>query len=131
MIFTQFLEDTTMGQKPRLKHLLVAGILTGLGLATVVAFTWHDASQADTAATRTTASLTTSAPAGTDALQAENKQLRHAFATMQAREEEYRTQLEAANRAIVQLQVVAANRRDDDHDKREEHKHKHGENEDD
>jgi hypothetical protein len=50
---------------------------------------------------------------------------------MQAREEEYRTQLEAANRAIMQLQVVAANRRDDDHDEREEHKHAHGEDEDD
>ena len=114
-----------MLQNHRLKHLLAAGILTGLVLATLIAFTWRDATRADAAATQTNAPPEMSVSEGTDALRAENAQLRNAFATMQAREKEYHTQLEAANRTILQLQDTAANRHDDEHDEHEEHEHEH------
>lgn len=127
-----------MLQHHRLKHILAAGILTGLVLATVIALAWRDSSQADANAPKTNATLTMSAPEGTEAWRAENEQLRHAFETMRVREKAYQTQLEAANRTILQLQDSMANPRDDDHDEddhgeHEEHKHEyeHGEDKDD
>jgi hypothetical protein len=48
MIFTHALEDTTMLQNPRLKHLLAAGMLTGLVLATLIAFAWRGTSRTAT-----------------------------------------------------------------------------------
>src|SRR5687768_9588335 len=102
--FSPSLEDTTMRQHHRLKHILAAGTLTGLVLATVIAFAWRDTSRADANATKTNATLTMSAPEGTDTWRAENEQLRHAVETMRAREQAYQTQLEAANRTILQLQ---------------------------
>src|SRR5688572_11548171 len=99
--FSPSLEDTIMQQHHRLKHLLAAGILTGLVLATVIAFAWRDNSRADVNATKTNATPTMSAPEGTDTWRAENEQLRHAVATMRVREQAYQTQLEAANRTIL------------------------------
>jgi hypothetical protein len=133
MAFIHALEETTMLQNPRLKPLLAAGILTGLVLATLIAFAWRDTSRTAADATQTTATLTMAAPEGMDAWQAENAQLRKAFETMRAREKEYQTQLEAANRAILQLQKVAATPRDGDHDEHEEHEYAytHGEDKDD
>jgi hypothetical protein len=122
-----------MLQNPRLKHLLAAGMLTGLVLATLIAFAWRDTSRTAADATQTTATLTMAAPAGTDTGQAENAQLRQAVATMRAREKEYHTQLEAANRTIMQLQEVAANPRGGDPDAHEDHEHadEHREDDDD
>jgi hypothetical protein len=120
-----------MLRNPRLKHLLAAGLLTGLVLATLMAFTWRNTSRDD--ATKTTATLTMSAPAGPDTLQAKNEQLRKALATMRGREKAYQTQLEVANRTILQLQNVATDPRHGDHDEHEEHQHayEHGEDKDD
>jgi hypothetical protein len=122
-VFTPSLEDTTMLQNSRLKHLLAAGILTGLVFAILIAFAWRDTSRANANTTKTTATLPLAESEGVDALQAENEQLRYAFATMRAREKDYQTQLETANRTILQLQDVAATRRHDDHDDHEKHEH--------
>lgn len=118
-----------MRQHYRLKHLLAAGILTGLVLATVIAFAWRDASRADANATKTNATLTMSAPEGANTWRAENEQLRDAVETMRAREQAYQTQLEAANRTILQLQDGATQPRHDDDDKHgePEHEYEHGE----
>jgi hypothetical protein len=115
-----------MLQNHRLKHILAAGILTGLVLATVVAFAWRDNRRADANATKTHAALSTSAPEGTDAWRAENEQLRNAFETMRVREKAYQTQLAAANRTISQMQEDATRPRDDDRDEHGEHEHPYG-----
>lgn len=118
-----------MRPNQRLKHLLAAGILSGLVLATVIAFAWRDTSRADANATKAGATPTMSAPEGTDTWRAENEHLRQAVETMRVREQAYQTQLEAANRTILQLQDGAANARHDDHEAYEEHEHEdeHGE----
>jgi len=116
-----------MRPNQRLKHLLAAGILSGLVLATVIAFAWRDTSRAD--ATQTGATPTMSASQGTDTWRAENEQLRQAVETMRVREQAYQTQLEAANRTILQLQDGATQPRHDDDDEHGEHEHEdeHGE----
>ena len=119
-----------MQQHHRLKHLLTAGILTGLVLATVIAFAWRDTSRADANATKTSATPTMSAPEGTDTWRAENEQLRQAVATMRVREQAYQTQLEAANRTILQLQDGATQPRDDDDEEHREHEHEYEHRED-
>jgi hypothetical protein len=95
----------------RLKNILAAGALTGLVLATVIAFAWRDLGQADAAATDTqpVTVTATSVEEDVNALQAENQQLRDALVTMQEREQQYQTQLEMANQTILQLQAGTGN----------------------
>jgi hypothetical protein len=118
-----------MRPNQRLKHLLAAGILTGLVLATVIAFAWRDTSRAGANAMNTGAAQAMSSPESTDTWRTENEQLRQAVETMRVREQAYQTQLEAANRTILQLQDGAANAHADDHDDHGKHKYEdeHGE----
>lgn len=118
-----------MRPNQRLKHLLAAGILTGLVFATVIAFAWRDTSRPDANAMKTGATLAMSVPESTDTWRTENEQLRQAVETMRVREQAYQTELEAANRTILQLQDGAANARYDDHDEHGEHEYEdeHGE----
>jgi hypothetical protein len=112
-----------MRPNQRLKHLLAAGILTGLVLATVIAFAWRDTSRAGANAMNTGAAQAMSSPESTDTWRTENEQLRQAVETMRVREQAYQTELEAANRTILQLQDGAANTHDDDHDEHGEHEY--------
>jgi TolA-binding protein len=128
-------------QNKRLKNVLAAGALTGLVLATIMAFAWRDAGRANATPTEKQNTTTTTPPEtqGVDALQAENEQLRSALETMQMREQQYQAQLEAANRSILQLQDAASNTVNVDHKdedeayghEREEHEHEVGEYDDD
>ena len=92
----------------RLRNILAAGALTGLVLATLIAFGLRNRPGEATAAEATPQTVTTGADQGTTAgegsLQAENEQLRSALQTMQEREQQYQAQIEAANRTILQLQ---------------------------
>lgn len=106
---------------PHLKRLLPAGILTGLVLATVLAFTWRDMSRTSADAVQTGTTLTTATPADTEAGRAESEQLRKALDTMRLREQEYQAQIEAANRTIAQLQAGTSARRADDRHGRTNH----------
>lgn len=85
-----------MRPNQRLKHLLAAGILTGLVLATVIALAWRDTSRAGANAMQTGATPTMSSPESTDTWRTENEQLRQAVETMRVREQAYQTQLELA-----------------------------------
>ena len=115
-----------MRHNHRLKYLLAAGILSGLVLATVIAFAWRDTNRADANATKSDATLTMSAPEGVDTWRAENEQLRQAVETLRVREQAYQTQLEAANRTILQLQDGATQPRHDDDDEHGEPEHEYG-----
>jgi hypothetical protein len=95
----------------RLKNILAAGAVTGILLATFIAFAWRDLGQADAAAMGSQ-SVTETAPSAaqdSSALQAENQQLRDVLATMQEREQQYQAQLEMANQTILQLQAGTGN----------------------
>jgi TolA-binding protein len=112
-----------MRDRNRLRNILAAGLLTGLVLATMVAFGLRDA--------RGTEAASISAESA-GSLETENEQLRQALNTLQAREAGYQAEIEAANQTILELQSsTASSRYDDDEDyeheeeedEREEHEH--------
>jgi S-adenosylmethionine synthetase len=106
----------------RLRNILAAGALTGLVLATILAFAWQSApTDAQPASTEVPT-------AGT--LSAENEQLRQAVNILQQREAAYQSQIEAANQTILQLQAAGGNRfQDDDEHESQWEEHEHEENE--
>jgi hypothetical protein len=82
----------------KLRNILAAGALTGLVLATILAFAW----QGPSAGAQPEA---TGVPT-VDSLRAENEQLRQAVSILQQREAAYQSQIEAANQTILQLQAA-------------------------
>lgn len=94
----------------RLRNILAAGALTGLVLATILAFAWQSApADSQPAATEVPTA---------DTLRAENQQLRQAVNILQQREAAYQSQIEAANQTILQLQAAGGSRfqNDDRHE---------------
>lgn len=110
----------------RLRNILAAGALTGLVLATILAFGWQDAR-------RTEAQDDVRREAGAvpaeDALRAENEQLRQAVDTLQQREGAYQSQIEVANQTIRQLEGTGSGRFEDDDEWEEDEEHEHEEHE--
>lgn len=82
----------------RLRNILAAGALTGLVLATIIAFAWQS--------TPADAQPAAAGAPTADTLRAENEQLRQAVDTLQQREAAYHSQIEAANQTILQLQAA-------------------------
>ncbi|MDT8305128.1 MAG: hypothetical protein RRC07_04275 [Anaerolineae bacterium] len=114
-----------MRDRNRLRNILAAGLLTGLVLATIVAFGWQEVRGSDRAPASST---------NEESLRSENEQLRQALDVMQQREASYQTELEAANQTIEALQspaVTSAGRRYDDDDDEEYEEHEEYEHEDD
>lgn len=121
----------------RMHALLVAGGLTGLMLATMLALGFGGdrsaaaldrlsaASTAEPTPPAITSTLSAETPADVDALQEQNRQLREAVRLMQTREAEYLRQIEAANQALGQTQGDAAmgpeGEYDDDRDEYDDH----------
>ena len=94
-----------MQDRKRVTNMLIAGTLTVLMLTVFLAFRGND-----TAVVETNAALndevtnnTLALQAQVEALQAQNAELREAITTLQAREAEYQTQIEAANQTINEL----------------------------
>lgn len=110
-----------MLRNQRLKPFLMAGALTGLVLATIVAFTWSGATVSED--TTPPAIMQENSPTASSSavLQAENAQLRSLLNTMQEREKSYHAQLEAANRSIMQLQDTVRMTPHDDHEGDDSH----------
>lgn len=109
-----------MRDRNRLRNILAAGLLTGLVLATIVAFGWQEVRGND------------SVPAsGTSAqsLQSENEQLRQALDLMQQRETSYQAEIKAANQTIQELQSAAPETAGYRYDEREHEEHDEHENE--
>lgn len=101
-----------MQNRKRLTNILIAGTLTVLLLTVFLAFRGEDTAVANTTTTEPTAvvELTGSVSedvatlqAQVEALQAQNEELRANLSTMQDREAEYQTQIEAANQTINEL----------------------------
>lgn len=121
----------------RMHALLMAGGLTGLMLATMLALGFGGdrsaaalgrlsaASTAEPTPPAITSTLPAETPADVDALQEQNRQLREAVRLMQTREAEYLRQIEAANQALGQTQGDAAmepeGEYDDDRDEYDDH----------
>lgn len=110
----------------RLRNILAAGALTGLVLATMLAFVWQSKASEPQPVTVDAS--------GTDALRIENEQLRQALDTLQQREAAYQSQIEAANQTILKLQAAgdsaSVNFKEDD-DEWEEREHEEDEYEED
>lgn len=109
----------------RLRNILAAGALTGLVLATIIAFAW----QSTPADAQPAAGVPT-----TDTLRAENQQLRQAVDTLQQRESAYQSQIEAANQTILRLQAANDGQfvdddADDEWEEHEDDEHEHDEHE--
>jgi len=120
-----------MNRNNRLYGILAAGVLTGLVLAVIVAFSWGQRNEIE-AAESTPATITLPAedpPDSVEGLQAENEQLRAALDVLREREETYRAQLETANQTILQLQQDSGARYQEyeDDDEYEEHEDEHEE----
>ena len=92
------------------KNMVIAGTLTTLVLAVVLAFGGGRTTTESVKANLTPVEVTTTNnPVAVDAqylqsLQAQNSELTNALHTMQAREQQYRTQIDLANQSIEQLQ---------------------------
>lgn len=111
-----------MRDRNRLRNILAAGLLTGLVLATIVAFGWRDARG-------TEAAPATAESAGS--LEAENEQLRQALDTLQAREASYQAEIEAANQTIRELESSTTSNSRYDEDGEEEYEEHEYEDDDD
>lgn len=103
----------------RMRALLAAGGLTGLVLGTLLALGFGPdrlASAMDRRPTASTvemkvegaAALPATGPADAGTLMEQNRQLKDALELMQAREAEYRRQIEQANQALGQVERAAA-----------------------
>lgn len=92
----------------RTKGILAAGTLTGLVLMTILALGWRSAGAGAADAPLTAAPQTVQTGADAAALQSYATELETAVQTLQARETQYRQQIEAANQTIQQLQASQA-----------------------
>lgn len=133
----------------RMKAILAAGGLTGLVLAAILIFGWGNGSVSEASTVDTTPTIIVQ-PADTAATAVDSGQqaaeqapgqdtqnLEAALQALQAREAQYRTQIEAANQTILQLQSQLTNQSaqsapagDDDRYEHEEHEsegHEHEE----
>jgi len=123
-----------MNRNNRLYGILAAGVLTGLVLAVIVAFSWGQRNEIEAAESApVTLTLPAEDPPDTvEGLRTENEQLRAALAVYQEREGTYRAQLETANQTILQLQQDSGTRYQEyeDDDEYEEHEDEHEEYED-
>lgn len=104
----------------RIRNILAAGALTGLVLATLLAFAWQRQPTGSQSATvRMEAS-------NTDSVRADNEQLRQAVDALKLREAAYQQQIEAANQTILQLQAQKSGQfveDEEEDDEWEEHEH--------
>lgn len=129
----------------RTHALLIAGGLTALMLATLLALGFGGdqsaaaisrlsaASAAETATPAITSTLPAETPADADALLEQNRQLREAVQVMQTREAQYLSQIEAANQALGQTQGDVAQGSQgeyDDHDEYGDDHDKYGDDDD-
>lgn len=96
--------ERTMRPNNRVKNLLIAGAVTGLLLATILALGFRGTVRAAEDPAGSVQPQTLPADMTTTSLQAENAQLRSAVNTLLNREGQYQQQLELANQTILQLQ---------------------------
>lgn len=96
--------ERNMRPNNRIKNLLIAGAVTGLLLATLLALGFRGTVRAAEDPAGNVQPQTLPADMTTTNLQAENAQLRSAVNTLLNREGQYQQQLELANQTILQLQ---------------------------
>lgn len=92
----------------RIKGIIAAGTLTGLIVITIFALGFRNANAAQSTQTNptdTTTIVTTAPDQTTQDMQAYTAELETALQTMQARELQYRQQIDTANQTIQQLQT--------------------------